>query len=194
MEAALRLLIPKICGGVEFEIYQHNGKSRLLNSLSGRLRGYAAWWDTSPWHRDHCRIIVLVDRDSEDCHQLKYQLEAAAAGAGLPTRQTNRNGYIVATRVAVEELEAWYFGDWKAVKSAYPRVPATTPQQAAYRNPDAIPGGTWEALRKILERAGHVWPGKIEVARQIAAHMVPERNDSASFCCFRDLLREICSQ
>jgi hypothetical protein len=100
---------------------------------------------------------------------------------------------MVVTRLAIEELEAWYFGDWEAVRAAYPRLPATIPAQAKYRDPDAIVGGTWEALERILQKAGYFSLGlaKIEAARAIAAHMVPERNTSRSFQILRNALADM---
>jgi hypothetical protein len=98
----------------------------------------------------------------------------------------------VVNRIVVEELEAWFFGDWSSVCQAYPRVPATIPQQARYRTPDAIAGGTWEALERVLRNAGYFQSGlrKIEAARAIASHMQPEINTSQSFQIFRRTLLE----
>ena len=49
--------------------------------------------------------------------------------------------------------------------------------------PDAIAGGTWEAFERVLRQAGYFGGGlpKIEVAREMAKHMDPARNTSASF-------------
>jgi len=98
-------------------------------------------------------------------------------------------------RMAIEELEAWFFGDWEAVRAAYPGVDENVPKKSKYRDPDAISGGTWEALERILRRAGHFQTGlrKIEAARAIAQHMNPAENRSQSFCAFRDALSEMTS-
>jgi hypothetical protein len=89
-------------------------------------------------------------------------------------------------------LEAWYFGDWQAVMAAYPRVSASAPNRAAYRVPDAIVGGTWEAFERVMIQGGYFQTGlpKIEVAQQIAPHMNPARNTSRSFQVLRDALLE----
>ena len=96
-------------------------------------------------------------------------------------------------RLAIEELEAWYFGDWSAVKSAYQRVPVNIPRTARYRDPDMITGGTWEAFQRILQRAGYFETGlrKIEAARAIAAHMTPSENTSRSFQSLRTALMKM---
>lgn len=115
--------------------------------------------------------------------------------AGLRTRAAARGTatYAVVNRLAIEELEAWYFGDWDAVRAAYPKAPATIPRKAAYRRPDDIRGGTHEALLRVLPQAGYFSGGlrKIEAARAIAAHMVPSRSTSPSFCVLRDALRDL---
>jgi hypothetical protein len=99
----------------------------------------------------------------------------------------------VINRIVIEELESWYFGDWTAVRTVYPRVAATITSQASYREPDTIKGGTWEAFERVLQKAGYFKGGlrKIEAARAIAPHMDPTRNTSRSFQIFREALLEI---
>ena len=145
MEAFLREILPKVVGNqVTFTIHPHQGKPHLLRKLSERLRGYSRWMPTDT------RILVLIDRDDDDCLLLKQKLEQAAMQAGLRTRATTSGGdWQVVSRIAIEELEAWFFGEWASVRAAYPRVAVNINLQAAYRYPDAIKGGTWEALEKI---------------------------------------------
>jgi hypothetical protein len=188
METALRLLLPKIVENVSFEIYPHQCKEELLTRLPQRLRGYRSWLPAT-W-----RIVVLVDRDDDDCLKLKAKLEKIAQSVELKTRSmAHGESYAIVNRIAIEELEAWYFGDWRAVQSAYPRVPNSIPAKAKYREPDAIKGGTWEAFEHILNRAGYFDGGlrKIEAARAISQYMVPGRNRSKSFQVFRCVLQEM---
>lgn len=192
METALRLLLPKVLHRISFEIYPYQCKDELLQRLPERLRGYARWMPTD-W-----RIVVVVDRDDQVCEGLKTKLEQMARRAGLVTRTQARTAnipYVVVNRIVVEELEAWYFGDWAAVRAAYPCVSKTLPAQEKYRDPDAISGGTWEALERILKRKGYFLGGlrKIEAARTIAPHMDPGRNRSRSFQVFCEALREMVS-
>ncbi len=188
MEAALRLLLPRVLGDLSFGVYSHQCKDDLLKRLPERLKGYSSWLP------DDYRIVVVVDRDDDDCRTLKRRLEQMADDAGLRSR-TSAAGpfYQVVNRLAIEELEAWYFGDWDAVRAAYPRVPETIPKKTNYRDPDAITGGTWEAFERILKRAGYFQTGlrKIEAARAIAKHWQPERNHSYSFRVFLDVLHEL---
>lgn len=182
METALDILLPKLLPGTDFEIRRFQCKDDLLKNLPDRLRAYRSWLP------ENWAILVLVDRDDDDCRVLKQRLERTAADAGLVGKSTACQGqrFQVANRIAIEELEAWFFGDWPAVQAAYPRVAATVPNKAAFRDPDAIRGGTWEALERILKQAGYFKSGlrKIECARAVASHMEPTRNRSRSFQAF----------
>lgn len=182
MEVALELLLPKLLGGIDFQIIRFQCKDDLLKNALDRLKGYAAWLP-SDW-----RIIVVVDRDDDNFNQLKIRLERMAADAGLLTKTKVGHGqqFQVVTRIAIEELEAWFFGDWTAVQTAYPRVLATVPQKAAFRDPDAIAGGTWEAIERVLKSAGYFSTGlrKLELARSVAGHMDIQCNRSRSFNAF----------
>ena len=188
MEAFLRALLPCLLPRDRtFEVRVFQGKRDLLKKLESRLRAYATWLPD-----DH-RIVVMVDRDDDECHALKEQLEGTAEKAGLLTRsRATECPWQVVNRVVIEELEAWYFGDWQAVRLAYPKGPATIPDKAAYRTPDAIAGGTWEAFERILKRHGYFTTGlrKVEAARAIAAHIEPTRNRSQSFGQFFGAIRE----
>lgn len=186
MEIALRALLPKIIGDTPFAIHTSRGKATLLKQLPLRLLGYSNMLG----HND--RLVVIVDRDKDDCKDLKPKLDEITATAGLKTRATARGGPYVVNRIAVEELEAWFFGDWTAVRACYPRVPEIHSKKR-YRDPDAIKGGTWEALLDVLQKSGYFKQGlsKIEVARSIAPNMDPSRNTSKSFCVFPDALAEM---
>jgi hypothetical protein len=184
-EAALRNLLPKMTAPrTTFQIIVHNGKPDLMRKLPGRLRGYRHWLPSD------YRIVVLVDRDNEDCRQLKGRLEdvARAAGFGTKTCPGPSLGFEVVNRIAIEELEAWFFGDVPAIRGAYPRVPQTLAAKRRYIDPDGIKGGTWQALERVLQRAGYHRGGlgKIETARAIAARMDPAAIRSRSFQVFRD--------
>ncbi len=183
-EAALLNLIPKILPTASFALHPHSGKHDLLAKLPHRLAAYRRFIPTD-WH-----IVVLVDNDQDNCRRLKSALEQAARDARLATksRPGPQGSFQLVTRLAIEELEAWFFGDVDALVSAYPRVPDTLASRRGYRDPDAIAGGTWEALERVLQRAGYYPSGlpKVEAARRISEHMDPWRNRSRSFQVFRD--------
>ena len=64
-----------------------------------------------------------------------------------------------------------------------PRPVEGTPPEA---KPDAIAGGTWEAMERVLRKAGYFNSGlrKLDLARSVAAHMDIHRNRSRSIQAF----------
>lgn len=181
-EAFLQGLLPRLLPpGTTWNPIVFQGKTDLLGNLERRLKGYKSWIPMD-W-----KIVVLIDEDRANCLKLKARMEAAAAVAGLITKTVATGGqYVVLNRIAVEELEAWFFGDPAALAAAFPGVSPNLGMKAPYRHPDAIAGGTWEALERVLQRAGYYGGGlpKIEVAREMALHMDVSRNTSASFQTF----------
>jgi hypothetical protein len=147
MKEALQNLLPKILGETtSFDVHPYQGKRDLIDKLPHRLKRYKSWLP------DEYRIVVLIDEDREDCQLLKKELEKIAIDAGFSTKSSVEIGqkFQVLNRVTVEELESWFFGDIAALISAYPGVSPHLGNKAQYRNPDAIKGGTWEALEKVL--------------------------------------------
>jgi hypothetical protein len=181
-EEVLKLLLPRVLpADTHYALHNLHDKQTLLKNLKNRLKGYAQW------KVPDLRVVVLVDCDDDDCADLKRQMEEAALDAGLTTKAASGGGaFVVLNRIAIEELEAWFFGDVEAIRTAYPRVPAGLGQQAKYRDPDAITGGTWEALENVLQKHGYHREGlaKLKAARDIAQHMEPSRNRSKSFRIF----------
>lgn len=122
-------------------------------------------------------------------------MEQIARQSGFATKTApGDNGvFQVINRIAVEELEAWFFGDVPALRRAFPRIPETLAQQSRYRDPDAISNGTWQALARLLVSYNYYSSSesvpKIAVARQISAHMQPDHNRSRSFQVFHEALR-----
>ena len=136
-----------------------------------------------------------MDADEDDCREIKARLEKAALSTRLITKSAARHGspFQVLNRLAIEELEAWFFGDIEALNAAYPRIPLSLGNKARYRDPDAILGGTWEALEHELKKVGYFPAGlnKISAAREISRFMIPDRNRSRSFQVFHQGLLEI---
>lgn len=188
MEELLRALLPPILDTISFSIYAHQGKDELLARLPSRMAGYAHWLPED-W-----RILVIVDRDRDECGELRNRMDRMIRRGGLRAR-TNRQraGFQAASRLAIEELEAWYFGDWEAVVAAYPRASRTVPQKARFRNPDQIQSGTWEAFEREMQVVGYFQGGlrKIEAARAVGPHLKPERNRSPSFRALCRVLQEM---
>jgi hypothetical protein len=182
-QEALYNILPKILEpNISFKIHSFQGKTDLISKMPSRLKGYKNWIPAD------YKIIILVDRDDEDCLSLKQKLEQIALSVGLITKSSanSNQSFQVLTRLAIEELEAWFFGDISAIVQAYPKVSRHIVSQAKYRDPDAIKGGTWEALEKILQKAGYHKGGlaKVKAAKEISLHMNPKENTSKSFQVF----------
>jgi hypothetical protein len=181
LEAALRILVPRLRPGLSFDIYVFEGVTDMLSKLPARLGAVARYIQP-----DWC-VVVLRDEDRKPCKQLKKEIEITARRAGLVPK--GRSGpFNVLTRIVIEELEAWFLGDVPALVQAYPGVPGTLANRRPFRDPDGVKGGTWEALERVLQSAGYFRGGlrKVELARAVAARMDPMRNTSRSFQHFRD--------
>jgi hypothetical protein len=193
-ERAMRNLVPKIVKpGTRYDIRFFQGKSELLKNLPNRLNAY-----TQQSNLSDLRIVVLVDRDNDDCQKLKADLERIARKSGFISRTAAGKGnlYQIVNRIAIEELEAWFLGDIEALLVAYPRLNQAFKHirnKKEFNYPDIVSGGTWETLQKILQRAGYYPQGllKLEAARKISQHMEPSRNKSRSFQLFCQALLEI---
>jgi hypothetical protein len=190
-EAFLSSFLPRVLGDrITFTVHVHQGKPDLLKNLEPRLRAY------SKWLPENIRVIVLVDRDGDDCHLLKQKIETIAVSSGMVTRAAaaGKNWQVV-NRIACEELEVWFLGDWSALRQVYPKLSSRIPSKAAFRDPDAITGGTWEALERILKASGYYRGGlrKVECARELGCHLNPSHSTSSSFLAFFDALSEAAS-
>lgn len=136
----------RLLKGCPVKVHPHEGKGRLptdihatpdprhrglLDQLPAKLRAFAN--DT------HIHgIVVLVDADDDDCTALRTAIEQAA--------QTCSPGLRVVARIAIEETEAFYLGDLRALKSAFPDADM---DRARDYEPDSI-CGTWELLGAIV--------------------------------------------
>ena len=182
--------MPKILpSNVTFNFHAYDGKKDFLNKVPDRLKGYQRSL------RPDWKIVLLIDEDRQDCLELKEKLELMATSAGLITKSSGQKdkSFQVLNRIVVEELEAWFFGDVEAICQAYPKVSANLAKQKQYRDPDAIQGGTAEALERVLKKAGYHLGGlqKQKASSDISQYMNPESNRSKSFQVFYQGLLEI---
>ena len=127
-EAALRYLLPKLVPvAVRWKIVNFRSKSRLLKELAARLRAYRVRVKCG----EDVRILVLVDRDDDDCLELKRRLDAAAAQARLSSRSRPDpdGGFRVVNRVVVE---SWSRGSsatpWRFARHSPACRPPTGPR------------------------------------------------------------------
>jgi Domain of unknown function (DUF4276) len=111
-----------------------NAKQRgLLDQLPFKLKAFA---DTLNRHSDG--ILILVDADDDDPSELSTRITQTVERCAPLLK--------VEISVATEEMEAFYLGDLKAVKRAYPD--ADMKLARAYV-PDSI-CGTWEKFGEII--------------------------------------------
>lgn len=189
MEAFLQQFLPgTLPDHVTYTIHTHNGKHNLLKNLPFRLRGLKSWMP------ENYGVIIIVDKDNDDCTKLKLSIEEHLINENIPTKSNPTHGlYIAASCIAVEELEAWYFGNWYAVTKAFPAISPSIPNKAAYRQCDFIQGGTWEAFERVCKNYGIFSSGlrKVEAARTIGAEIEISRNQSPSFEYFYQCIQSL---
>ena len=147
-------------------------KRILLDQLPRLLKGYGKTPGIDA-------VMIVLDSDRNDCRSFLDELLELAAGC-VPAP---KNMF----RLAIEEVEAWYFGDREALLQAYPRAKNEILKQ--YQQ-DSI-CGTWELLAdaiypggsKAIKDAGWPLPGqvKVEWAERIGPLLELERNVSPSF-------------
>ena len=180
-EKVLDNLMPKIITGEHtYRCIRFQGKKDLIKNLPNRLKAYKRWIP------NNYRLIVLIDRDKDDCIELKKSLDKMAVNAGLIIKSdVQNNTFQVLNRIAIEEIESWFFGDADAMRLAYPKLSQKFESKANYRDPDNILN-TWETMEKLLQRAGYFKTGlrKTEAAYEISQHMQPLNNRSKSFQVF----------
>jgi hypothetical protein len=162
--------------GHQFLLRPHQGKGELprgnvdsrrrglLDLLPATLRAYA-----SSAAEDEA-VLVLVDADKGDCRALKQQLVAVA--------RTECRTLKVVFRIAVEETEAFYFGDLRAIKAAFPGADMTRARRFV---PDSVPAnGTAEEFAEVV---GDGTLRKVEWAEKmgLALTIRPSESRSPSF-------------
>lgn len=200
----LDILMPKIIGDQHtFRVISYRGighipknltsatdvsKRVLLNRLPSLLKGYGNTYANDP-ARHSTVVIVVCDLDDRCLKTFRQELFAVlnACNRKPETRFC----------IAIEEGEAWFLGDFPAIKAAYPKAKDNV--LSSYQN-DSI-CGTWELLADaifiggsgVLEQKPWYVRGKEKYAwaQNITPYMNVEQNASPSFCYFRDKIREL---
>ena len=157
-------------------------KRILLDQLPKLLRGYGNTPGIDA-------VVIVIDTDRRECAAFLAELRAVADACN-PVPNT-------LFRLAVEEVEAWYFGDQVALLTAYPRAK----RDVLGRYVQDSVCGTWELFADAvhsggsaaIKKAGWPLPGQVkhEWAEKIGHLMDPERNISPSFGKLRDGLRRL---
>lgn len=174
-EPVVNAIVSDLCPkDATFGVRVFEGKQDLLTKLPQRLRGYRN-------DARQPRVLVLVDRDRQDCKVLKASLEHIAVAEGYVTKTAARPGasFAVCNRIAVTELESWLLGDEAAVLAAFENVKPFAKKQR-YRDPDAIEHAA-EAMHDLLRDHYPYRLGKVDCATRVAAHLNLGANRSGSF-------------
>lgn len=202
-EKLLQTLLPKFLGAQgsrhSWRLHSYKGIGRipkgltkggdpakriLLDQLQGLLRGYGRTPGIDA-------VVVILDSDRRDCRDFLSELKAIADRCDPPPNAM--------FRLAVEEMEAWYFGDESALLQAYPKAK----KEVLNRYTQDSVCETWELLADAIysggsvaiKKAGWPLPGQVkhEWAENIGPLLDPDRNSSPSFGKLRDGLRRLIS-
>lgn len=202
-ERLLQTLLPKLLGGQgaphSWRVHAYKGIGRvpkglrktgdpskriLLDQLPRLLRGYGRTTGIDA-------VVVILDSDRRDCRKFLAELQSLIDACN-PAPNTM-------FRLAIEEMEAWYFGDRKAILQAYPRAKKDVLDR--YQQDSVC--GTWEMLADVLypggaeaiKKAGWPLPGQVksEWAEKIGPLIDPRRNVSPSFGKLRDGVKRLIS-
>jgi Domain of unknown function (DUF4276) len=175
---------PRAFPGHAFKVHPHQGKGRLpqdfaegpnpkarglLDMLPAKLRAFGRSFAADE------AVVVLVDADDENCSELRKRLGELQASISPCPR--------VAFRIAVEETEAFYLGDLRALRAAFPD--ADMQRARSYRNDEVC--GTAELLDEIVGDGGM---NKVAWAKKMGDHLTtdPAKSQSPSFKAFHAAL------
>jgi len=160
-------------------------KRMLLDQLPRLLTGYRKTPGIDA-------VVVVLDNDDRDCALFLTELNEVAARCHMAEKTM--------FRLAIEEMEAWYFGDRDAVLEAYPRarkqVLDSYIQDSACDTWETLADAIWPGGSAAIKKAGWPVPGqaKHEWADSIGPWMEIDRNLSPSFGKLRDGLRRLACQ
>jgi hypothetical protein len=157
-------------------------KRMLLDQLPRLLQGYGKTVGIDA-------VVVVLDTDNRECSAFLTELKSLLANC-KPAPHT-------LFRLAIEETEAWYFGDKQSILQAYPRAK----RDVIGRYTQDSVCGTWELLADAvypggsaaIKKTGWPLPGQIkhEWAEKITPFMDINQNISPSFIKLRDGLLQL---
>jgi hypothetical protein len=156
-EAMLEGLLPKILPhGTRHRCLVFEGKQDLEKQMVRRMRGYRV---------PGAKFVILRDKDSGDCRNIKQALVVKCAEAGRPN---------ALVRIACHELESWYLADLAAVGKGL-HLPNDHPSP-------------YQTLKQIAPSYQ-----KVGGSRAIGPHLDPFNQRSHSFSIFVAGLQKLCA-
>jgi hypothetical protein len=162
----------RLLKGHTLKAYPHQGKGKLrvgsvdqrqrglLDQLPAKLKAFGRSLDSNSQ-----RVLVLIDADHDDVDELARALDALEKGLDPAP--------VVLFRFAVEELEAFYLADQKALMAAFPEFNRKLVRE--YR-PDSI-CGTWELFGRVVGDGGG---NKVDWAEAMAKVLTTRAEESRS--------------
>ena len=164
-----------------FNVKHYKGREHLLGKLRSRLDGCSNWLSSSH------RIIVIIDCDEKACKDVKMEMEEKCNCVNVTTRKSG-DSWQVATCIAIKELEAWYLGNWSAVRSAYSTKSSEQDILKKYPDSDAVDGKTKNIVHEELKKHYPERFPSVEVAGKIGIYFDENKCRSQSFCHLRTVI------
>jgi hypothetical protein len=171
-KALLEPWAKRLLSGHVLKAYPHEGKGRLpkgpvdpkrhglLDQLPAKLRAFGKSLDPTQE-----RVLVLIDADNDNVGELQQDLDEL--------KHSLTPAPVVLFRFAIEELEAFYLADLKALKVAFPNFDNRLAQQYI---PDSI-RGTWELFGNVIGDGGG---NKVAWAQAMAKVLTTRGEESRS--------------
>lgn len=164
----LQGLLPRLVpAAMKWRCIVFEGKQDLEAQMVRRIRGYRV---------PSARFIVLRDKDSADCRDVKTSLIKRCQLANCNT---------ALVRIACHEIESWYLADLAAVEKGLKISGLARNQKTKkYRDPDCLANPS-EELEKLTKRKYQ----KVSGSRSIGPLLDIENRRSRSFAVFIDGVR-----
>lgn len=168
LEEVTRVLVGRLGLQQQIKIVPHDGKNDLEKSFPRKLSNWRSPGRT--------RFVICRDNDGNDCTELKNKLRNL-----LPPNPPHEFKF----RLVMNELEAWYLADLRALHSAGLISQVNIEQnqnKKKFRSPESLLNAKQEFLRLVKTS------GQITLARRIAPHL-DLRNDRC--CSFKHFISAI---
>jgi hypothetical protein len=170
MKEALDVILPHIIpNNISFICIPYNGKGDLQNSIAHKMLS---------WKEPDVHFVIVHDKDSSDCIELKSQLKELSVKGKRPD---------TLVRIVCSELESWFLGDLNAVEKGFAVDLSKNRNKTIYQNPDALANAK-EELKKLIPTYQ-----QISGSQSISKYMTIGENKSKSFQVFISGVKTLCA-